>query len=172
MNLMPLPRSRDQDASHVSKACLWNGSLVCTQLDVALQMSFYKAIWEELLEKVQEAKIAMEHENEGNFTNSYNELAGDIWTLPKPFHRMWLFNSYKIISSYAAVCSFIGSVYLYINLQCSHFSVENNTDCMVDLLNSLQERLTPRNVILSSCTERPTVALPNVNYASHREAAV
>ncbi|KRZ94376.1 Retinoblastoma-binding protein 5 [Trichinella sp. T8] len=90
-------------------------------------MSFYKEIWEELLEKVQEAKIAMEHENEDNFTNSYNELAEDIWTLPKPFHRM------------------------------------NNTDYMVDLLNSLQE---PRNVILSSCTERPTVALPNANYAT------
>ncbi|KRX71006.1 hypothetical protein T06_5449 [Trichinella sp. T6] len=141
MNLMPLPRSRDQDASHVSNACPWNGSLVCTELDVALQMSFYKEIWEELLEKVQEAKIAMEHENEDNFTNSYNELAGDIWTLPKPFHRMFL-------------------------------HVENNTDYMVDLLNSLQERLTPRNVILSSCTERPTVALPNANYASHREAAL
>ncbi|KRY12486.1 hypothetical protein T12_14576 [Trichinella patagoniensis] len=149
MNLMPLPRSRDQDASHVSNACLWNGSLVCTELNVALQMSFYKEIWEELLEKVQEAKIAMEHENEDNFTNSYNELAGDIWTLPKPFHRM------KIHMK-----------------RCSHFDVENNTDYMVDLLNSLQERLTPRNVILSSCTERPTVALPNANYASHREAAV
>ncbi|XP_003374019.1 conserved hypothetical protein [Trichinella spiralis] len=135
-------------------------------------MSFYKAIWEELLEKVQEAKIAMEHENEGNFTNSYNELAGDIWTLPKPFHRMTSPQSVSSIhnmhfEAQELICNFVTFQWL-----CSHFSVENNTDCMVDLLNSLQERLTPRNVILSSCTERPTVALPNVNYASHREAAV
>ncbi|KRX13325.1 hypothetical protein T07_8571 [Trichinella nelsoni] len=162
---MPLPRSRDQDASHVSKACLWNGSLVCTELDVALQMTFYKEIWEELLEE--------EHKNEDNFTNSYNELAGDIWTLPKPFHRMK--DKLVVLNRMMnGVLEKRNCILLKIISEdkCSHSDVENNTEYMVDLLNSLQERLTPRNVILSSCTERPTVALPNANYASHREAAV
>ncbi|KRX87164.1 hypothetical protein T4E_12151 [Trichinella pseudospiralis] len=39
MNSMILPKSMDQDASHLSKACPWNSNSVCTELAVALQLA-------------------------------------------------------------------------------------------------------------------------------------